>query len=182
MANSSVFAPRSDNGPIPWIVAIGASSPDGVNDTKALLGALPSTLSAAVRGSLSTNPCCANRDALEQMLRRQSWPDAGPRWHPSSFASACDPSSSRSRSATLKSWCGSIEARSCRASCPIALPSQRIVSARRTFGPDDRREPSPDGEGCAAGNRQWRGESDRRRPCLPDRPGDCNAQHARCGP
>jgi two-component system chemotaxis response regulator CheB len=48
MANSTVFAPRSDNGPIPWIVAIGASGPGGVNDTKALLGALPSTLSAAV--------------------------------------------------------------------------------------------------------------------------------------
>jgi two-component system chemotaxis response regulator CheB len=48
MADPSVFAPRSDNGPIPWIVAIGASGPDGVKDTKALLGALPSTLSAAV--------------------------------------------------------------------------------------------------------------------------------------
>lgn len=48
MANSSVFIPQPDNGPIPWIVAIGASGPDGVNDTKALLGALPNTLSAAV--------------------------------------------------------------------------------------------------------------------------------------
>ena len=48
MADPSVFAPRSDSVPIPWIVAIGASDPDGVNDTKALLGTLPSTLSAAV--------------------------------------------------------------------------------------------------------------------------------------
>jgi two-component system, chemotaxis family, protein-glutamate methylesterase/glutaminase len=48
MADPSAFAPPSDNGPIPWIVAIGASGPDGVKDTKALLGALPSSLSAAV--------------------------------------------------------------------------------------------------------------------------------------
>jgi two-component system, chemotaxis family, protein-glutamate methylesterase/glutaminase len=48
MADPSVLAPRSDNGPIPWIVAIGASGPDGINDAQALLGALPSTLSAAV--------------------------------------------------------------------------------------------------------------------------------------
>src|SRR5215813_10393048 len=43
-----LFAPRSGNGPIPWIVAVGASGPEGVNDTEVLLGALPSTLSAAV--------------------------------------------------------------------------------------------------------------------------------------
>ena len=48
MADPSAFAPPSDNGPIPWIVAIGASGPEGVNDTKALLGALPNTLSATV--------------------------------------------------------------------------------------------------------------------------------------
>src|ERR1019366_4958843 len=32
------------------------------------------------------------------------------------------------------------------------------------------------------GFRQWRCESDRRRPCLPNRPSDRNAQHAPCGP
>jgi chemotaxis response regulator CheB len=48
MADPSVFAPRSDNGPIPWIVAVGASGSEGVKDTKALLGALPGSLSAAV--------------------------------------------------------------------------------------------------------------------------------------
>jgi two-component system, chemotaxis family, protein-glutamate methylesterase/glutaminase len=48
MANPSAFAPPSDNGPVPWIVAIGASGADGVKDTMTLLGAMPSSLSAAV--------------------------------------------------------------------------------------------------------------------------------------
>ena len=52
----------------------------------------------------------------------------------------------------------------------------------RTFRPVDHRKPSPGWKGCAAGDRQWRRESDRRRPCLPDRPGDRNPQQAPCGP
>ena len=49
------------------------------------------------------------------------------------------------------------------------------------FRPVDRRKPSPGWKGCAAGDRQWRRDSDRRRPCLPARPSDRNPQHVPCG-
>jgi hypothetical protein len=52
----------------------------------------------------------------------------------------------------------------------------------RTFRPVAHRKPSPGWKGCASGGRQWRRASDRRRPCLPDRPSDRNAQHVPCGP
>jgi hypothetical protein len=51
--------------------------------------------------------------ALE--IDRQSWRSAGPSLHHSGFVDACDPWSSKSRLAMLKSWYGSIEPRSFRA-------------------------------------------------------------------
>ena len=66
---------------------------------------------------------------------------------------------------------------------PDATPKPTdCMPAVEPVGPVDHRKPSPGGKGCAARDRQWRRESDRRRPCLPDRPSDRNAQHAPCGP
>lgn len=63
-----------------------------------------------------------------------------------------------------------------------ASQAKRMHARCRTFRPVDHRKPSPGWKGGTAGDRQWRRESDRRRPCLPDRPSDGNAQHVPCGP
>ncbi len=58
---------------------------------------------------------------------RQSWRSAGQRLQHSSFANSSVPWSSRSRLTSCKSWYGSIEPQSYRASCPTLLPSQQIA-------------------------------------------------------
>ena len=65
------------------------------------------------------NSLGAQREACEAYVtsqRHAGWiASAGPSLHHSSFANSCDPWSSRSRLARPKSWCGSVEPRSCRA-------------------------------------------------------------------
>ena len=60
--------------------------------------------------------------------------------------------------------------------------ANRLHASRRTCCPVDHRKPSPGGKGRAAGDRQWRRESDRRRSCLPDRPSVRNTHHVPFGP
>jgi site-specific DNA recombinase len=62
------------------------------------------------------------------------------------------------------------------------MPDAPLKPTDCVFRPVDHRKPSPGWQGCAAGDRQWHRETDRRRSCLPDRPSGRNAQHVPCGP
>jgi hypothetical protein len=66
-----------------------------------------------------------------------------------------------------------------------------LITRSRSEHPKGRRIPAGDIEGLvrdrlralfASGDRQWRRESDRQRPRLPDRPSDRNAQPVPCAP